>query len=82
MNVVEKKMERTSGIVQRQENEGVKKDEKKRGRKGNAEKTRREGGRIFLFCPRPLIKLQVCFKTKLPLSILNDILFLCNFLLK
>lgn len=41
MNVVEKKMERTSGIVQRQENEGLKKDEKKRGRKGKNKKGRR-----------------------------------------
>lgn len=36
----------------------------------------------FLFSPHPLVKLEVCFKIKLPLSVLNDILFLCNFLLK
>lgn len=52
--------------------------EKKEGKK----KDGREGDRIFLFIPHPLVKLEVCFEIKLPLSVLNDILFLCNFLLK
>lgn len=57
-----------------------KKNRQEEGRKGDAGKIRRDRDRIFLFCPRPLVKLEV--KTKLLLSMLNDILFLCNFLLK
>lgn len=57
-----------------------KKNRQEEGRKGDAGKIRRDRDRIFLFCPRPLVKLEV--KAKLLLSMLNDILFLCNFLLK
>lgn len=63
------KMEKTVQFSRDKEN----KEEKKDGR---------EGDRIFLFSPHPLVKLEVCFKIKLPLSVLNGILFLCNFLLK
>lgn len=51
-------------------------------KKKEGKKDGREGDSVFLFSPHPLVKLEVCCKIKLPLSLLNDILCLCNFLLK